>query len=273
MTRRAIRKYLDNGGSSAEIDVVINSAGGDADAAYKIIRLLKGRFKKVNVVVPLWAKSAATLLSLGADEIIMDEIAEFGPLDPQIQKEKEDSPDFDFETSLIDESALQLIEEKAQTQFLNLFANIHQWKKIRLERKELSRQIFHYLSEFYTPLLSQIDPYKMGEKNRITKIASAYASKIIDKSNEHGNRLIYYLANECPVHGFVVDYYQLKDFGINVKLSDDISPEYENILRQLSDHLSLDFDHANVFVGFCEDIAEAKTASEEQPENKQAQHN
>ena len=245
--RREIRRFIETGKGINEIDFILNSPGGDADAAYKIIRILKRRFRKVNVIVPLWAKSAATLLSLGADEIIMDEMAEFGPLDPQIPKQKEDSPDFDFETSLIDESALQLIEEKAQLQYLNMFTNIHEFKKIRIDRKEISRQIFHYLSEFYAPLLSQIDPYKMGQKNRVAKIASAYALKIIPNAQ----RLIYYLANDCPDHGFVVDYEQLKEFGINVKLSDEISPEFEKKLRELSDYLSTDFDHENnTYIGF-----------------------
>jgi hypothetical protein len=256
--RKELRDYLDKNhedpNHNNEIDFIINSGGGDADAAYKIITILKGRFKKVNVIVPLWAKSAATLISLGADEIIIDEMGEFGPLDPQIPKEKEDSPDFDFETSLIDESALQLIEEKAQVQFLNMFINIHEHKRIRIDRKEISRQIFHYISEFYTPLLSQIDPYKMGQKNRITRIASEYAAKILSRTKTtsvNSRRLIYYLANECPVHGFVVDYEQIKQFGLNIKLSDEIGVEYERRLRELSDYMSLSFDHGNnAFIGF-----------------------
>lgn len=251
--RKELRKYIESGGTSKEVDFILNSPGGDPDAAYKIISILKNRFEKVNVVVPLWAKSAATLLSLGADELIMDEMGELGPLDPQIRKEKNDSPDFDYETSLIDESALQLIEEKAQFQFLTMFMNIHENKKFRIDRKELSRQIFHYLSEFYTPLLSQIDPYKMGQKNRITRIASEYAKKIMKRSkNPHADAdtLIYYLANECPVHGFVVDYHQLKEFGFNVKLSDEIGTEYEEKLRELSDYLSFEFDHNTESIAF-----------------------
>jgi hypothetical protein len=268
LLRNEIRKHTDSGAAINEIDFILNSGGGDADAAYKIIRLLKRRFSKVNIIVPIWAKSAATLLSLGADEIIMDEMAEFGPLDPQIPKEKEDSPDFDYETSLVDESALQLIEEKSSMQFLQMFSTIHEWKKIRIDRKELSRQIFHYLSEFYTPLLGQIDPYKMGQKNRITKIASVYALKITNGKYE---RLIYYLANECPVHGFVVDYEQLKEFGVNVKLSDEIGSEYERVLRNLSDHL-FRMDHANnKFVGFIPEVNSNSSTTDIKLSNDQTQ--
>jgi hypothetical protein len=255
--RQAVRSFLKGQSQGEEVDVVINSPGGDADAAYKIITILKRRFKKVNVVVPFWAKSAATLLSLGAHQIIIDELGEFGPLDPQIPKPLEDSPDFDFETSLVDESALQLIEEKSQMQFMQMFRNIHEFRKIRLDRKELSRQIFHYLSEFYTPLLTQIDPYKMGQKSRITKIAIAYALRIVDSKKVQNHRLVYYLANECPDHGFVVDFEQLKEYGVPIKLSDEIGPEYESILRELSDYLSLEFDHRNSsFVGFVEEAQE-----------------
>ena len=48
-----------------EIDFILNSSGGTADDAYRIIRTLKQNFETVNIVIPFWAKSAATLLSLG----------------------------------------------------------------------------------------------------------------------------------------------------------------------------------------------------------------
>ena len=38
--------------------------------------------------MPFWAKSAATLLCLGADKIVLGEHAELGPLDVQIYEEK-----------------------------------------------------------------------------------------------------------------------------------------------------------------------------------------
>jgi hypothetical protein len=66
------------------VDVLIHSTGGDALVAWKLMSLLRERFKTVGVLVPFAAFSAATLFSLGADEIVMHPHASLGPIDPQI---------------------------------------------------------------------------------------------------------------------------------------------------------------------------------------------
>lgn len=52
-----------------EIDLVIHSGGGSIHAAYQVVELLRLHSKRLNACVPFWAKSAATLLCLGADEM------------------------------------------------------------------------------------------------------------------------------------------------------------------------------------------------------------
>jgi len=72
-------------GVTANLDLVVVSPGGDGTAAEKILGLCR-RYctKQLRVVVPLYAKSAATLLALGADEILMGETSELGPIDAQV---------------------------------------------------------------------------------------------------------------------------------------------------------------------------------------------
>jgi hypothetical protein len=66
-------------------DLMINSPGGDANAAEKLLKMCRFRFtKKFNVIVP-YAKSAGTLVALGADRIFMSYLSELGPVDPQVQ--------------------------------------------------------------------------------------------------------------------------------------------------------------------------------------------
>lgn len=67
------------------LDVIIDSAGGDADAAYHIAKLLRNYCKgKLTFIVPRFAKSAATLLCCAGDSIVMNLPSELGPLDTQI---------------------------------------------------------------------------------------------------------------------------------------------------------------------------------------------
>ncbi len=67
------------------IDMVILSGGGYPHPAYQMINIVRSKCKKLKAIVPLYAKSAATLMTLGADEIIMGAQSELGPLDMQMQ--------------------------------------------------------------------------------------------------------------------------------------------------------------------------------------------
>ncbi len=74
-----------------EVDFMIISNGGDPITALRINSILRERFKKINVLIPYVAYSAATIFSLGADSIIMGKYSNLGPVDPQITAQKKDS--------------------------------------------------------------------------------------------------------------------------------------------------------------------------------------
>ena len=71
-----------------QIDFLIISNGGDPITAMRIIGLLRERFTRVSVLLPYVAYSAATILSLGADEIVMHPYSNLGPVDPQLESHK-----------------------------------------------------------------------------------------------------------------------------------------------------------------------------------------
>lgn len=80
-----IYNRLPNGGTK-NIMMVINSSGGRIEPAYLISKCCKENAKEKFVVsIPRRAKSAATLISLGADEIHMGPLSEIGPIDPQME--------------------------------------------------------------------------------------------------------------------------------------------------------------------------------------------
>ena len=58
-------------GEVDELNLIINGPGGDGTVAEKIIELCRAHCTKFRVVVPNRAKSAATIIALGADEIVM----------------------------------------------------------------------------------------------------------------------------------------------------------------------------------------------------------
>lgn len=71
-------------GKVKNLDLMIHSPGGNGVVAEKIVDMCRQHCsEKFRVVVPNMAKSAATLISLGADEIVMGYCSELGPIDPQ----------------------------------------------------------------------------------------------------------------------------------------------------------------------------------------------
>jgi ClpP class serine protease len=66
------------------IDFILHTPGGLVLAAGQIAKALADRKAKVTVFVPHYAMSGGTLIALAADEIVMDENAVLGPVDPQI---------------------------------------------------------------------------------------------------------------------------------------------------------------------------------------------
>ncbi len=77
---------LHNIPSGENVDLILHTGGGDIDAAEKLISMIRKKVVKarLRVIVPDYAKSAGTLIALGADSIVMSDMSELGPIDPQI---------------------------------------------------------------------------------------------------------------------------------------------------------------------------------------------
>jgi ClpP class serine protease len=66
------------------IDMIIHTPGGLVLSSEQIAKALKRHKAKVTIFVPHYAMSGGTLLCLAADEVVMDENAVLGPVDPQL---------------------------------------------------------------------------------------------------------------------------------------------------------------------------------------------
>lgn len=77
---RAIRLTPPN----VPIDLILHTPGGLVLATEQIARALLRHPAKVTVFIPHYAMSGGTMLAMAADEIVMDENAVLGPVDPQL---------------------------------------------------------------------------------------------------------------------------------------------------------------------------------------------
>jgi len=69
-----------------DLHLLLDTPGGDGEAAIRIVRSAQARCRELTVIVPNQAKSAGTILALGAHHILMGPTSDLGPIDPQFQQ-------------------------------------------------------------------------------------------------------------------------------------------------------------------------------------------
>jgi len=68
-----------------DLHILLSSPGGDGETAVRLVRSAQNRCHELTVIIPDQAKSAATLLALGADHLLMGPTSDLGPVDPEFQ--------------------------------------------------------------------------------------------------------------------------------------------------------------------------------------------
>lgn len=75
-------KQLRSIGKVDKIDLFLYSTGGDTMVPWRLVSMMREYCKHLSVIVPYKAHSAATMISLGADEVVMSDLSELSPIDP-----------------------------------------------------------------------------------------------------------------------------------------------------------------------------------------------
>jgi hypothetical protein len=68
-----------------DLHLLLDSPGGDGETAVRLVRAAQARCRELTVIVPNQAKSAGTILVIGAHRILMGPTSDLGPVDPQFQ--------------------------------------------------------------------------------------------------------------------------------------------------------------------------------------------
>ena len=78
------RRLLEQIGEVESIALFLYSRGGDTNVPWRLVNLIREYCKRLIVLVPFRAHSAATMIALGADRIYMGKMAELSPIDPKV---------------------------------------------------------------------------------------------------------------------------------------------------------------------------------------------
>jgi hypothetical protein len=195
------------------LEILVHSPGGHANVAYRLAKYFRGHCKHLNILVPMQAKSAATLFCLNADTIYMGEFAELGPLDAQIRDELDKG--FDFFSPLDEFKSMEFMKEYA-TGILDYFG--HALAERGMSVKQALHEAIAGAVGIMNPLYSHIDPSKVGSYRRALSEGEEYAKRLLE-SVQHptAEELAEHLVWDYPAHDFVIDYEEARGIGLPVQ--------------------------------------------------------
>jgi ATP-dependent protease ClpP protease subunit len=206
-----------------EIHLVIDSLGGSLDSAYKIAKGIRRHCTDFTVVIPRNAKSAATLIALAADTIVMGPWSEMGPLDMQIEHPTSGGRTvsaLDVKHTVRDVMAIG----QGVANITSLWAR----NEVGLSRADAVRVSLEYAAAFCQPLLAQVDPVTYSQYTRQMETAKKYAvelrrlvnrpdaSEFSVEEAEAEVECCTQLLEGYPTHGYAIDVDEALRLGLEV---------------------------------------------------------
>lgn len=213
------------------ICLLLDSPGGSADAAYRLARLLRNQCGSFTVAIPRYAKSAATLLALGADRILMHPYAEMGPLDAQL----EDPDREDFSSALNEVQSLERLHASALVMVDSTMRLLLPRTRKRVDT--LLPVTLKFVSDMTRPLFEKLDTVHVSKMSRLLKVGEEYAIRLLQPRyrREEAEVIARALVHSYPDHGFVIDRQEAE--GLNLATQEP-TPEQEAILDKIIPLLS-----------------------------------
>ncbi|MFW9880797.1 MAG: hypothetical protein ACFFG0_47655 [Candidatus Thorarchaeota archaeon] len=189
-------------GKVEEMDVLLHTKGGHPNTAYLLVQTLRKFTHKLNFLIPEHAYSGGTLMTLGADNIIMGPYASLGPIDLQLGR------------------SLAVIDIDQYVQFVK-----HAKETITGCDPNCPKHESPIADSLLSELTREIPPTKIGALFRLRRLSEYYARvllsdymfKYLDYRKNEVDRIVKRLNSEYPSHGFDIDFHIANGLGLKVE--------------------------------------------------------
>jgi hypothetical protein len=201
------KNELKEAGAKEGFDVLIHSPGGVLSCCYRVARLLARSTGSWEALIPSLATSGATLICLGSSKVVMSDVAQLGPIDPQVlSKRREQFFAGERQSPLEAFQAVRYLREFA-------LSSVDATMLFLLERQVAPRPAVDTAASFgfnlVQPILSQIEPYDLGALALDNNVAVEYCRRIArpTDSDKKTQREANFrdLVEKYPAHEFVID--------------------------------------------------------------------
>jgi hypothetical protein len=219
---RPLYDHLLSVSRNTKIDLFLYSRGGDVSVPWRIVSMFREFCDEFSILVPYKAYSAATLMSLGADRIVMGKKAELSPIDPTLVK-------------------IMGGETAGPPQEISV-EDVNSYITFIRERANINDQ--SALAQVVSILANNLTPLTLGSVNRQNSHIRLVARKLItyrrEKLDEAKiNSIIETLTEKIYSHGHAIGRKEAQEIGLPVEIPNeeiettlwDLYLEYEKILK------------------------------------------
>jgi len=164
---------------SRGLTLILHTPGGITNAAETIVAYLNSKFQAFEVIIPTFAMSAGTMISLASDRIVMGHQSQLGPIDPQMPMNGRTVS----ARSIVDQF------ERARKEILQDNKLAHVWAPIVQTIGPAALQEAQNALDYGERMVSQWLEHRMcnGDKVKAGEIASFFNAASEHKS--HGRRI------------------------------------------------------------------------------------
>jgi hypothetical protein len=199
-------KHLTAIGEQERVELFIYSTGGLTNAGYGLVKLCREFCKEFNVIIPFKAHSCATLISLGANNIIMTKMGQLSPIDPSLEHPL--GP-----TITIPGQPPRIMQINVED--VNAFFTLA--KNSELKSEESMKQVFQILA-------SNVNPLALGAVQRSRDQISFLATELMknhDSDKEHINKVVEILTKGRFSHDYIIGPTEaLLDLNLKIRYPD-----------------------------------------------------
>jgi len=224
-----ISRQLQKIGKTQNIDLFLYSTGGDTMVPWRLVSMIREYCDKFSVLIPYKAHSAATMIALGADEVVMTDLSELSPIDPStaniFNPQDPQNPQAKIPISVEDVMA-----------YFDLAKN-----KFGIKNDEELANIFSKFIESNP----QIHPLALGNINRIHNLIRMLAKRLLKShktpmKEEEIEKIVDYFTERLYSHQYFIGRREAKeDLGLktviyaDVNLSKAITDLYEEYAKEM----------------------------------------
>jgi hypothetical protein len=206
---RPLYQHIRSLGRVPRLDFFIYSRGGAIDVPWRIVSALRSGSEEWNILIPFRANSAATLIAMGADSIILGAQGELGPIDPIMQLQRM-VPSRNGPSTLVQDQ-ISVEDVMAYVRFVQ-------------ERGGISDQ--QARASALDKLTVRVDPVALGNVYRTYSHIRDVARRILlsrktPAAEDVLNLIVSTLAERVYAHGHAIGYTTAREIGLPVTAADE----------------------------------------------------